>query len=343
MCQTVEWKGQQMLDKNKYILSGLPTTAISASLTSASIDPSHLFLASTQQLSSVDPDRFYDSGTTIYRNQYDSSKISYQALSSELFERFKQVVNIKSMAFEESAYYSLAEHVHNYSKVELTSNVQKFDSTGNQNQRIGAIDVDGKTTIFYMEKPTQFKQPSPSIGQLKFLAIDTLYPINEKSDSFDGWIWPDGRTISNQDSRFADAAEHFAGNRQIQSFQLPNLCNLFRPPSTQEKNENSIPQLVERRDVLLKHTHEVTPVTPDVSEVIDVPFTYWASHGNNMGSSCHTATSPSNITFDYTLKFKINGFFFEGGIPTSNIPKFTGKTMPTHTFLPVMMYIGKPN
>lgn len=334
-----------MLNKDKYILSGLPTTTISASLTSASIDPSHLFLASTQQLSSANPDRFYDSGTTVYRNQYDSSKISYQSLSSELFERFKQVVNIKSMAFEESAYYSLAEHVHDYSKVELTSNVQKFDSAGNQNQRIGVIDVDGKTTIFYMEKPTQFKQPSPSIGQLKFLAIDTLYPISEDSDSFDGWIWPDGRIISNRDSRFADAAEHFAGDRLSSSFQLPNLCNLFRPPSTQEKNENSIPQLVESRDVLLKHTHGVTPVTPDVSKVIDVPFTYWASHDWDPGESCHTAVESANIKFDYALKFKINGFFFkkEQAKPTLNIPKFTGKTMPTHTFLPVMMYIGKPN
>lgn len=333
-----------MLDKDKYILSGLPTTAISASLTSASIDPTHLFLASTQQLSSANPDRFYDSGTTIYRNQYDSTKISYQALSSELFERFKQVVNIKSMAFEESAYYSLVEHVHDYSQVELTSNVQKFDSLGNQNQRIGAIDVNGKTTVFYIEKPTQFKPPSPIIGQLKFLAIDTLYPIDEKSDSFDGWIWPDGRRISNRDLRFADAAEHFTGDRNTQSFLLPDLCNLFRPASAQEKNETSIPSLVEGRDVLLKHTHEVNPVTPDASELIEVPFKYSASYGNQSGSSCHTAASPSNITFDYELKFRMNGFFFKGtNSSTQNIPKFTGKTMPTHTFLPVMIYIGKPN
>ena len=332
-----------MLDKDKYILSGLPTTAISESLTSASIDSSHLFLASTQQLSSANPDRFYDSGTTVYQNQYDSTKISYQSLSSELFERFKQVFNIKSMAFEESAYYSPIEHVHDYSQVELTSNVQKFDSEGNQNQRIGAIDVNGKTTVFYMEKPiVQFKQPSPSIGQLKFLAIDTLYPINEKSDSFDGWTWPDGRRIINKNSRFADAAEHFDGNRQVSSFYLPNLCNLFRPPTSQEKNETNIPQLVGRRDVLLKHTHKVNPITPDASETINFKFAYHASKTAKEGSSCHTATTPSNITFDHELKFRINELSIGHGYPESNIPELTGKTMPTHTFLPVMIYIGKP-
>ena len=87
----------------------------------------------------------------------------------------------------------------------------------------------------------------------------------------------------------------------------------------------------------------MSPITPDVAETIDVPFKYWASENYNNGSSCHTATSDSDLSFDYPIKFKINGFFFEGGRPTENIPLLDGKTMPTHTFLPVMIYIGKPS
>ena len=324
-------------------LSGLPTSTISASLASADIKVSHLFLASAMPLSSVDPDRSYDSGIKIYRNQYESVKMSYSSLSSHLLESFKQVVKFKSMAYEESACYSLVDHVHNYSKVELTSNIAKEDLDGNQNIRIGTIEIDGSPTTIYMESPTQFFQPDPEIGQLKFLAVDDVFLVDEFDSAFDGWTWPDGRTISNTSMKFADAAEHFAGSRDARSFQLPNLCKIFRPPDDEEKESLAIEQEVQRRDVFLKHDHQLKPLTPDVSEMISVPFSYHAAYNVADNQYCHTATKSSSIKFDWPIYFDIKGFDFKGGTPKSNIPKLDGVTMPTHTFLLAMIYIGKPS
>jgi len=89
-----------------------------------------LFYVSQQQLSNVGPDRTYDSGTTIYNNQFKSTKMSYDALSNMMLERFRKYANFGTMAWESSSDYSLVNHIHNYSKVEITSHNQPTDNEG---------------------------------------------------------------------------------------------------------------------------------------------------------------------------------------------------------------------
>ena len=59
-----------------------------------------------------------------------STKMSYGDLSSMMLERFKRYAKFGSMAFESSIDYSLADHEHDYSRVEIAPRYNPSSNDG---------------------------------------------------------------------------------------------------------------------------------------------------------------------------------------------------------------------
>lgn len=144
-------------------ISGTSTSEVSTDLRCNDLLSSDLLLVSQQALTSTDPSRTYQWHGQTLSNFYASRKLSYGALSSQLFSNLCNDFGIKSMAWESSADYSLYNHVHNYSAV----SVETFVSPPEDKAAVSAIATirDGrKRTTVYMPEVKCYKQPEPYIG-----------------------------------------------------------------------------------------------------------------------------------------------------------------------------------
>ena len=295
------------------ILSGSPVSEIRSSLNKNQILSNDLFYISQQQLSNVSPDRTYDSGTTTYNNQFKSTKMSYDTLSNMMLERFIEYANFGSMAWESSSDYSFVKHTHNYSKVEITSHNKPTDNEG-QMLSIASFQIDHTIKkVLWMAKPKEYHMPEPSIGQLKFLALTSIPNVNEAASDFDGWTWPDGRTIQNTNGRFARAAAYFGSSETASDFALPNLTSFIRPAKLADA---SIGTPVSQRVVVPKHPHEVsTKVNSSSTIQFDVKF----DRGNKVrdDTACHAANNKSATYFEFPCWFDITNLNI---VPTSDHP-----------------------
>lgn len=320
-------------------LSGTAVSDIRNSLSKNDILSSDYFYISQQQLSSVNPDRKYDSGTTVYQNQYKSTKITYSDLSSFLFKRFKEYANFGSMAWELSNDYSLADHAHDYSKVEITSNYNG-SSNGGEVLSVVSFQINSdKKYVFWMPKPKEYHMPEPSIGQLKFLARDSIPNVDESSSDFDGWTWPDGRTVQNG-GRFPRAANYFGSSSTAASFTLPDLRSFIKPASL-DATDATLASITPRRDFLPLHNHTLASLTLQGSDEIQTTIGFKRSSKPGKGDNCHAAKTPKDWWYSTEVYFNASGLQLAGTVQNSG--DSTTDTYPTHNLLPVMIYIGKPS
>lgn len=325
------------------ILSGSPISDIRTSLAKNQILSGDLFYISQQQLSNVGPDRTYDSGTTIYSNQFKSAKMSYDTLSNMMLERFREYANFGTMAWESSSDYSLAHHIHNYSKVEITSHNKPIDNEG-QMLSIASFQIDHTVKkVLWVAKPKEYRMPEPNIGQLKFLALTSIPNVDETASGFDGWTWPDGRTIQNTNGRFARAAAYFGNGANVSEFTLPTLADFFRAAGLGD-SDSTIGSLIAQRDVLLAHNHQVPALQPTGNQTTTTLNIGFHKGGVTKDTGCHAYNGATDRnSFKFNVKFDIKNIQINGGDVSNNQPILAGETYPTHNLLPVMIYIGKPS
>lgn len=321
------------------ILSGSPISGIRTSLAKNQILSGDLFYISQQQLSNVGPDRTYDSGTTIYSNQFKSAKMSYDTLSNMMLERFREYANFGTMAWESSSDYSLAQHIHNYSKVEITSHNKPTDNEG-QMLSIASFQIDHTVKkVLWMTKPKEYHMPEPSIGQLKFLALTSIQNVDETASDFDGWTWPDGRTIQNTNGRFARAATYFGSGANASEFTLPALDDFIRPAKPSDADSSMNSEQVQN-DLLVQHQHGISNIKLKGDKSLTCPITFWRSQGNSAGDACHGARDETDYYLKVEAVFNASNLVITGQISEE---EQNDETYPTHNLLPVMIYIGKPS
>jgi len=193
------------MSKTYVTLSGDWITRISESkkLTSADVRQEDFFLISQPVLSNVDPDRTYECNGRVYTNEYRSMNISYEDLSNKVFDDLSAGFGFKSMAWELSDHYSLAGHIHNYSRLSVvpTETPTQGEISAGEVSVLGLFSVNTKKKPFYMRQVRMYKAPHPYIGQLKFMALTDQLPAIPNDDSyygsasFTGWVYPDGREL----------------------------------------------------------------------------------------------------------------------------------------------------
>lgn len=325
-------------------ISGTSTSEVAASITHQSILSGDLFLVSQQALTCTDPKRTYQWHGEQLNNFYASRRLSYGALSSQVFNELCSEFGIKSMAWESSADYSLFGHVHNYSKVSVEQ-VVKLSVDESQHpvvSAIAAVRVGSKSTTVYMPEVKRYSQPKPYIGQLKFLALQSFNVIDCNSAEFDGWVYPDGRELSK--SKFTKAYSFFGDDYGPASssslFKIPNLTSFIKivQPTSSNKTTSLVGE-VEANDVLSDHYHHMDNIQIN-GQIDDLSVKFENVMNTDVGPYCHgVGNSSSTSKQAYDIWFTGTNITISEG-QTTGQSEIQKTTHPTYNYLPVLMYIG---
>lgn len=325
-------------------ISGTSTSQILNSQLSNQILSGDLFLISQQSISSVNPDRTYQWHNQLLRNNFASRNLSYNSLSNDLFDTLCGEFGFGSMAWESSANYSLGDHVHPYSKIE----VESFFSKDGKVSSLAIATVrcnDNKTTI-YMPEIKKYNQPKPYLGQLKFIAKASLPVIDCNTLDFDGWVYPDGREVSR--SIFPDAYEFFGTDYGEPSddtvFKIPCLTNFIKIIQPTSSNKDTrLASEVPKNEVLKAHSHGVQQL--GMSGIIDSTTMFTSVNNYHDGDACHgRGLTELDVSQTYDIWFKVINLAFNSSFPLQTRSTGNSKTThPSYNFCPVLIYIGQPN
>lgn len=206
-----------------------------------------------------------------------------------------------------------------------------------------------KQLLDKLEKITE-----PPIGTLRFVASSTALLANRNksitTDTFDGWVYPNGEKLAVNTKEFERAKRELMGDNKVAAdyIQLPNLCNFIKlnpqQNTTVKPIDSSDWNSVDFHNGLVKHTHDVSNlklVSSSEKPTISATGTAPGSNGVGPGGMAHngtgTRTDDINLAIninmgDMSNTLKIGGTISEAGDNTETYPK--------HNIIPVLMYIG---
>lgn len=167
-------------------------------------------------------------------NQH-SKRVSAQTLIDDVKGRLDSNMFVGSIAFRDTTEYARKNHGHDYSNIRVYARPESFVSKYSPDGRtiqIGKFRVCNEGTCDEVAILCPIQQylassQKPRIGELKFLAVDTLAAVDVESEGFDGWVYPDGATYTKE--RFPDAWSVFAADSASSTFQVPLLDRFIRP------------------------------------------------------------------------------------------------------------------
>ena len=305
------------------------------------------FLISQPVLSNVSPDRTYECNGKTYHNEYRSLNISYGDLSGIVFDDLSGGFGIKSMAWELSDHYSLVDHVHHYSTVSVLPSLTPtaYQVKNGDVSALGVFSVNARKKALYMNRIRMYESPKPYIGQLKFLALprpptlpnsDLFYDSNR----FGGWVYPDGRELDQ--ARFAEAYQFFGdsyGTASEGRFRIPNITEFIKPCET--ASDANLADIVPSHDVLPAHIHNISNIQLDgkIKTQLQIVCTnnFEAPpdedhSGQHAGEDAFVGMHTFSVAFDCDdLSCDQNDRSSAGD---------DSETYPSHTIVPVVMYVG---
>ena len=136
---------------------------------------------------------------------YQTCKASTRSLMKYFADCTSSYFGLKSMSHAQSSDYSPAGHSHNsmYNNLSVKYNWHPGDELSSA-LSIGNIFLNGQLSTLYVPMSCCVDEISipedivePVFGQLKFAAKDSILDVDESSDDFDGWLYPDGTTVHN--------------------------------------------------------------------------------------------------------------------------------------------------
>ena len=180
-------------------------------------------------------------------NKFTTCSISGDGFLDVLVNKVLDIRKFGSAAYEESAMFSPFVHSHDdlYNKVALNFLYGKDDDA----LSMGNMFIDGTLIPLYV--PTSavvdiikipFQIIEPKVGMLKFVASPSISlnsEIDYRSDSFDGWLYPDGSTFQLSDFILSSQLDALYGNDN-QTFTLPDLRIFLKMNGDQSKVGDSI-------------------------------------------------------------------------------------------------------
>lgn len=130
------------------------------------------------------------------------------------------------------------------------------------------IPVEVPLSSISMTRKISFIAIEPAVGSLKFVAkysIDNNSSINYRSDSFDGWLYPDGSTFELKDFMLSNEIARLYRSSDT-TFTLPDFRKFIKMNGTNQKvgKKSSAIGVVEKKNVLKAHSHE-TNMQCDIS------------------------------------------------------------------------------
>jgi hypothetical protein len=162
---------------------------------------------------------------------YQSKHLTYDTLRNNIYKDISVGLHLGSMSFQDEADYACADHNHfsKYVKAEFEPSYARNYEVSEMEDNVivlGHIMIDGKSRDICIPKIHQedIGIPEKPIGLLKFVAWPSLPNIDENASGFDGWVYPDGRSVSKLRFPAAYAAfGTFFGEETNTHFKIPNL------------------------------------------------------------------------------------------------------------------------
>ena len=310
---------------------------------------------------------------------WTSRKISFKDLKSQLLKDLVAALELGTMAYEDKDHWALTSHNHDgaYNKVEWHPNPEYTEHTTDvsclamihiSTETLTATDIDHNPKDSHVEQHLSVNCPiiqntipsEPFVGTLRFVSAPTLQKlidgnhlhlsvdgiqVNPYDDDnhirldFDGWVFPNGTSISNYNNQLSDAAFVFASNKSAESFTVPTLTSFFE--SCGEPNGYSIaeePQVIG----LARHEHSVSPIalSCDVEFNRDKTRIYSTSDygGKNyihQGGNGTLSAQKADIQLPLKFKDKITNLS-----TTIDGSESSEQYWPAHNLIPIMIYIG---
>ena len=335
-------------------IKGRPISEVCSahSATSSGVLSNDLFLISQQVLSNVSPTRTYVSNGNTYINEYRSLNTSYAILSDRIFNDICGLYRIRNMAWESSAEYSPANHIHNYSKVGIstymapnkvgTYSVDDKKYIGLSN--IATFNIDAKNYTVSMPHIQMYDEPRPYIGQLKFFVSSTFKEIDTDAGDFDGWAYPNGASLLK--TRFPNAYAVFGDTYRGDDthFKIPNLSNFLKPIAIATVTDltTNIKDQVQYNMPLVQHSHTISQNNIKLS--CKISMKYLAVGDTSNGPACHgSSSSTPNMWDTHQIAFKFKDFKINN-LDCINNSGIAGEyeTYPAFNYIPTLIYIGKP-
>lgn len=288
-------------------------------------------------------------------SSFNSKYVGMKLFLDTMFDEVYKLVDFRSMAYENSAIYAPSDHNHGNMYTKISSIV--YDFTPLKYQRndllsVGNFVIDGKWQTVYaplscsqtiIDIPERLAHPN--IGQIKMVYKPRLDQINIESESFDGWLYPDGSIYNKDNFENGDKLLSLFPYSPTQ-FKMP-IINQFIKFSNQTGNITS----ETGRTVIAPHNHKIN-FNLNGSVTINAQISCGSSFGHLQANSA-SYTHKGNFTHKYTI--------IQGSVPNSinvdvSIPNLAGKiytsgttnpttniSYPSHFYLPIMIYVGKTN
>lgn len=276
----------------------------------------------------------------------------YETLAQHIRDGVIEQLNLKSMAYEDKNAYSLVTHTHDYTKVSIDSfntKGSRRDKVNEQNGQLSIlaqIDIDGVKTNINALAAVNPEAPKIDVGTLMFVAWTKLAPIDETSEDFDGYVYPDGRRLNKAD--FPDAYDCFGDEYRRSddpedTFRIPILSDFIslNPMETQTEccKRNGFQNGIE------SHTHEWQLSMEGTSRQIEIQVGVGGANWNQGGihqGDLNSATMPAKIT-NAQVRLSSDNLYLDNDFDAETKLQqiVEEESTPNYMLLPVLMYIGK--
>ena len=313
----------------------------------------------------------------------DSYGLPYSRLVQQLVTDISARFSLSSMAFRDKSEYAKFDHQHNYSNAACYP-VYSPENTDNP-IRVMSLDItnmqETKHVDVYMPKLDPPPDPEPDIGDIRFLATNSLtakygdiyvtyihilpdgsmqtesccrFNVNLQitesieNGTFDGWVFPDGsRYFKAQGSyNFSRAYRAFGGSNN--EFSVPNLSGFIKANPGTYWSGDALKRMPGQIGIK-PHTHSLVDYDADIGDItvsakVKMATAMYASSFTN-NNTLHVGNGgedPIGIT-----ALTANPVDLTLNFSSSDNKKFTydpdpaDESYPKHYIMPVQVYIGK--
>ena len=162
------------------------------------------------------------------------------------------------------------------------------------------------------------------------------------SPTFDGWVYPDGRSLSKTvfKDAFAVFGTTYGGTEDSSTFNIPNLNNFVK--NTVASDSGNFAAAVPERKVLIQHYHDLDKLP--LSGSLTTTLSIGTCDNYDAGKSTH---SPNSGVTKADTSAKVKLAFNWKNVACSNpdsvlstAAELDVPTFPTYNLLPVLMYVG---
>ena len=290
-------------------------------------------------------DSFLISQPTTPENQsefYQSRRVSYDTVRDDIYGTIFGNLGLGSMATESSSDYAPSTHEH-YGRYSVVSVEQFYHRNPNVDESddvvvvLGHIVVDGTSYDICVPRADSGAN-STKIGTLRFVANPNMPQIDESSDDFDGWTYPDGRTL--RKAEFPDAYSVFGGTygETADRFGLPVISDFIELNAFRQPDDS-----MERRPYNLavgQHVHQAAQmkISGDF-ELRGALNNYQVTDPNTYTSYNHGSPQSPDMTISCEVTFGLSAASVLSGESECNLSNDM-ENHPAYVNIPVLMYIG---